>query len=241
MITHSTSDDIYIGRGAGYRLKTELEKAKKSIKIISPYLTPSFVEDLMAFSRKGIDITLITSNDVREGDGRYSFFEHKDIIKQKRHTNEKEKEIRDMGLKYSLYGLIIPLILLFFKFYLFMGISLVVIGIVYSYFFKKKIYTYSYYSPIKLKVVPDEYHDRNNGRFLVHAKVFVIDDQVAYLGSVNYTYKAFKSNYETITRISTQKAVMDISKEVDKLLDDEDVGSKDINDWGKELYPEPKH
>ena len=72
MITHSTSDDIYIGRGAGKRLKEELDKAQKSVKIISPYLTPSYVEDLVKLSNKGVEVTLITSNDVEQGDGNYS-------------------------------------------------------------------------------------------------------------------------------------------------------------------------
>ena len=241
MITHSTSDDIYIGRGAGKRLKGELDKAQKSVKIISPYLTPSYVEDLISLSKKGVEVTLITSNDVEQGDGNYSSFTHTDLIKQKRHTDEEEKELRSKGMKYSLIGLVLPILLFYLSYYLIAGVSLVVVGFVFYHFYDKRIYSYSYYSPIKLKVVPDEYHDRDNGRFFIHSKVYVIDGRVAYLGSVNYTYKAFKSNYETITRISSQKAVWDISKEVDRLFNDNVVGSKDIEEWGQELYPEPKH
>lgn len=241
MITHSTSDDIYIGRGAGKRLKEDLDRATRSVKIVSPYLTPSYVEDLLKLANKGVSITLITSNDVEKGDGNYSSLTHTDLIKQKRHTDEKEKELRKKGMKYSLFGGAIPLLLFFLNYYIYAIVTLAIVGFVFYEFYKKKIYSYSYFSPIKLKVVPDEYHDRKNGKYLIHSKVYVIDDRIAYLGSVNYTHKAFKYNYETITKVTSQKAVEDISKEVDRLFLDKETFEKDIEEWGKTLYPEPKH
>lgn len=241
MKTHSSNDDIYIGRGVGNMLKEDLERATRSVKIVSPYLTPSYVEDLLKLAKKGVSITLITSNDVEEGDGNYSSLTHTDLIKQTKHINQEKRELRNKGVKYSLFGGAIPLILLFLGYYPFFFITLVIVGIVFYYFYDKQIYTYSYYSPIKLKVVPDEYHDKENGKYLIHSKVYVIDDRFAYLGSVNYTHKAFKSNYETITRVTSEKAVRDISKEVDRLFSDKDTFEKDIGEWGKALYDEPKH
>lgn len=145
-------------------------------------------------------------------------------------------------MRYSLIALIIPLILVFvFHYYLYATFSLIIIAVGFFRFYNKRIYSYSYYTPIKLKVVPDEYHDREKGKYLIHSKVYVIDGRIAYLGSVNYTYKAFHYNYETITRVTSPKAVEDISKEIDRLFMDKEIYSKDIDEWGREIYPEPKH
>ena len=143
MITHSSNDDIYIGRGAGKRLKEELDKAQKKIKIVSPYLTPSYVEELISLSNRGVEVTLITSNYVEQGDGNYSFFTHKDLIKQKRHTNEKEKELRNKGMKYSWFTLVFPAILFSLNLNLLAGISLVGVGVLFYQFYNKTIYSYS--------------------------------------------------------------------------------------------------
>jgi len=241
MITHSDGDEIYIGRGAGTMLKKDLDNAKSSIKIISPYLTASYVEDLLRLANAGVSVTLITSNEIKEGDGNYSSLSHKDLIKQERHTDEKKRKLRSQGMKYSLIALILPLMLLVFHSYFGFAVATIVIGIIFVTYYNKKIYSYSYYSPIKLKIVPDEYHDRENGKFFVHSKVYVIDERVAYVGSVNYTNKAFKYNYETITKVSSVNAVKDISQEVNRLFLDKDVNSKDIQGWGKELYLEPQN
>ncbi|MBW6442296.1 phospholipase D family protein [Patescibacteria group bacterium] len=241
MITHSTRNDIYIGRGAGKKLKEDLENASKSVKIVSPYLTPSYVEDLLKLVHRGVNVTLITSNDVEQGDGNYSSFRHTDLIKQKRSINTKEKELRKKGIKYSLLSFIIPLFLFYAKQYLYAFFGAMVLGFIFYYFYNRKIYSYSYYSPIRLKVVPDEYHDREKGKFLIHSKIYLIDEKIAYLGSINYTHKAFRYNYETAIKVTSSRAVNDISNEVERLFEDKELYEKDIDEWGRELYPEPRH
>lgn len=238
MKTTSYKDEIYIGRGAGKRLQEDIEKAKHSIKIVSPYLTASYVEDLLKKSRNGVDVMLITSNDVEQGDGRYSNFTHRDIVKQKRHTDEKEKKLRKDGMKYSMISLVIPIFLFIINQFIIGAIALVGVGISYYIFYNKTIYSYSYYSPIKLKVIADKYH---SGEYLVHAKIFIIDGRICYLGSVNFTANGCKYNYETITRTEDRNAIIDIAKEVDRVFNDKDVAQIDIQKWGMLLYPEPKH
>jgi len=217
----------------------EIMKAKKSVKIVSPYLTPSYVEDLLKLANKGINITLITSNEIeKDNSGEYSNLSDTDLIKQKRITNKESKKERDKGMLLSGIGLGLS----FLIFIISHSVPLVIVSIIsliaLLYFYKMRIYSYSYYSPIKLKVVPNEYYDRKKGKYFLHSKIFVIDDKIAFVGSVNYTYKAFRSNYETITRIKTYQAVEEISKEVDRLFYDKSLYSKPINEWGEELYDE---
>ncbi|MCK4647847.1 phospholipase D family protein [Candidatus Pacearchaeota archaeon] len=239
MKTYSDKTETYLGRGAGKEIAEEIANAKESIKIISPYLSPSYVDDLLELAKKGVKVTLITSNEIeKDKSGEYSDLSDTDLIKQKRTTDEDTKNKRDKGRFYSGVGFILSLLISIFYSYTFGGIVLVVSLIAFTYFHKTRIYYYSYYSPIRLKVFPDEYHKEGRGKYLVHSKIFIIDGKVAFVGSVNYTYRGFKKSYETITKIKTYNAVEDISKEVERLFYDKGLYSKSIEEWGKELYDE---
>jgi phosphatidylserine/phosphatidylglycerophosphate/cardiolipin synthase-like enzyme len=53
--------DFYIGENAGGRMMGKLKEAKKSIKIVSPFLTEDNILDLVARCVEGISIYLITT------------------------------------------------------------------------------------------------------------------------------------------------------------------------------------
>ena len=245
MKTHSNSDEIYLGKNAGKEILRDIKGAMKSVKIISPYSSPQYIDELVNLAERGFKVTLITSDDIKEGDGKHSNFNHKQIIMQKRHTNEKKEEIRNKGKKFSSFAFIlnvIPLLLFFFMEFHFWilivflaGITLISLG-GYFYFKEMRIYTYSYYTLFRLKV----FHSGYRGKELVHSKVYVIDDKVAYVGSVNFTYYGMDNNYECAVKIKDKNAVQDLSKEIEKLYDSNLV-SKNIQNWGRSLYPEPKN
>ena len=54
--------DIYMGTGAGNKLLKEIGNAQRSVKISSPYLSPKMVDELVWLHKKGIKVTLITSD-----------------------------------------------------------------------------------------------------------------------------------------------------------------------------------
>lgn len=54
--------DIYVGKKAGSRIFDEIQGARKSIKIISPYLSDYRLDKLISLKRKNIDVKLITSD-----------------------------------------------------------------------------------------------------------------------------------------------------------------------------------
>lgn len=56
----SKNNEIYIGRKAGKELLEDIHNAKKSVKIISPYLGPEYVKDLIGVKEKGVEVSLIT-------------------------------------------------------------------------------------------------------------------------------------------------------------------------------------
>ena len=99
--------DIYIGKSAGAKLLQDIRNAKINIKIVSPYLSPSLIKELIFLHNKGIKISLITSDEIEDFYG-YDKNINK-LIVQKRHTDEKAKQSRDSLI--SLSGILLFIII----------------------------------------------------------------------------------------------------------------------------------
>lgn len=56
--------DNYIGSGTLKKLLVDLNVAKKSVKVVSPYVSSSLVKRLLYLSEKGISVALVTTDDV---------------------------------------------------------------------------------------------------------------------------------------------------------------------------------
>lgn len=112
--------DIYIGKSAGAKLLQDIRNAKINIKIVSPYLSPSLIKELIFLHNKGIKISLITSDEIEDFYG-YDKNINK-LIVQKRHTDEKAKQSRDSLISLSgiLLFIIIGLIVLLVPFIFFL-------------------------------------------------------------------------------------------------------------------------
>lgn len=244
MRTHSGQDTIYIGRNAGEEILQKLKGATREIKIVSPYLTASYIEELVALQKRGIKVTLITSDNLEQGDGNYSDLTHTDIIKQKRIVHERLKERRDTGVMWSAISYVLVLPFIFFSIYLAI-LSAILSTVALITFYTTKIYSYEYYSIFRLRVFNSYYGNRDlrerRGTHLVHSKVFVIDDRIAFVGSVNFTYSGMKNNYETAVKVEDRHAVHKISREVDDLFNSKSRNFKPISEWGRELYAEPRY
>jgi len=95
---------IYIGRRAGTELINDIHNAKEEIKIVSPYLSPSYTKELVRLQKKGVDITLITFDKIKEGEN----FAVTDIIKQKKIINKKAEKTRSRWMLYSILTFFSP-------------------------------------------------------------------------------------------------------------------------------------
>lgn len=69
---------LYIGKGAGKRIVNTFARAKKSIYIISPYITTDYIDLLSRKYASGIDVKLITSSKS------YNMIAIKKIIKRRK-------------------------------------------------------------------------------------------------------------------------------------------------------------
>lgn len=82
MQTKSKDTIINLGRGIGFRIMNSVKNAKSSVKIISPYLSPDYIKELLNLHNKGVKITLITCDNIETNN--WSEFKVSDIIKRKK-------------------------------------------------------------------------------------------------------------------------------------------------------------
>ena len=232
-----TESSIYIGRNAGSECLDALEHAKKSVKIVSPYLSPNYIKKLLKLHNKGINITLLTSDRIETNNR--SDFDHSDIIKQNIEVNENKKNIRNVVLILSVILFLISTLGLFYRMFFFIYALSASIILFLFFKYKYRTITYSYYPIFKLRVF-DSHANEDGGRgYLIHAKIYVIDDKFAFLGSTNFTHNGFVNSYESSIKFTSEKAVKKISEEVDWIYDNCELLMLDIQEWGKELYHEP--
>ncbi len=241
--------DIYIGRGAGKKLIDDITNARYEIKIISPYLTPDLIALLIELYHKNISIKLITTKEIED-------FYHSDknihkLIKQIRTTDNNAIRTRDKLLrriKILFFSFILVLLILLFCLffskdykYIIGIVPLVIIyftrNILYKKYTSTRIYSYSYQQLFPFKVFYTSNQDLDN--FTIHSKIYIIDNKIAYLGSLNFTKSGLKNNYETRIRLSDSASVSKISNEFDSLFDSPDLRERDIQIWGQQIYSEP--
>ncbi len=247
MYQNNVNCDLYIGQGAGKKLWQELYKAEQSIKIVSPYLSPSSVSQLIKIQEKGIEVSLITTDEIEDYKDPHKSNMSKLIIQYENYDeNAEHRKNRIRSYIYLFIGL--TLISLLLMGYLFLSeiqtdlkaiaglLSLLFIGV--SFFLKNTLkairaYSYTYDSLFKLKVICSK-----ESSSFVHSKIYIIDDKIAYLGSMNLTYKGGTSNLETRVRTQDTNAVSKITEEFETIFFKEDLVDISIDHLGKKVYEE---
>ncbi|SMO71150.1 phospholipase D-like domain-containing protein [Gracilimonas mengyeensis] len=254
MYQNGVSADIYIGQGAGTMVDKDLKNAEKSVKIVSPFLSPSLVKQLITLWATNKSVTLITNDRIED----YSHRKDKNIytlIRQIRTTHhdavEKKEQYQNTAqvLFYVLFGYLAFLIASYIVF-LDERLSLALIPfliliLVHRMFVNKakntRIFSYRYETlfPIKICQPDHEGSNKNGDNFKIHSKIFIIDDKVAYVGSLNFTQSGFKYNHETRVKVTDAEAIRKINTEFEELYHNPNLGATDIQRLGRKLYPEP--
>lgn len=252
---HGAKCDIYIGISAGRELMDDIFKAKKSIKLISPYLSASFVRDLIHLNSKGIDVFLITS-DGSGGNESWSKENIHEMIHQTRSLDVMAQVKRDKWIGWNkklLIGIIsLCVIMALWLFnsmdleaFVLCGIPLLIMYLIRKWLIKKvdrqRIYHYSYTQAFPFKVYMAKGDNLSLKYTSIHSKVYIIDDEIVYLGSLNFTYSGTRNNYETMIRTTDKDAVEQILQEYNNLFHDSRFAEKDIQSWGRQIYFESKN
>lgn len=242
--------DIYMGKGAGAKLMQDIRNAKKNVKIVSPYLSPFLIKELIFLHSRGINIKLITSDEIEDFYG-YEKNIHKLII-QNKHVDQKAKETRDNleslsgTLLFAMIGLAVVLFpLMYLLNDLKYGLGFIIVVLI---FFARdsvvkkikntKVYHYTYKQLFPFKVFVSPNNGNSFNKTFIHSKIYVIDDEIAYLGSLNFTGSGVKENHETRIRTTDINAVQKIIEEVKDLFFNSNLAERDIQFWGSQLYDE---
>jgi len=251
MYLNGTKCDIYMGTGAGKKLLHEIENAEYSVKILSPFLSPFLTQKLVALQNRNVAIELITSGRAKE----YLSTKNKnsyELIQQVVHVDRKARRQRRRWKKLRL-GIRVLIGILFLVFLwaafslkdpntLLFSVSILLLYLVnrrlHINIENKRIYSYSYKPlfPFKVVMAPDHYH--YDGLYL-HGKAYIIDNRIAYLGSLNFTRSGTRNNYETRVRFTEPEAVQKIVGEFDSLFTNDELPELSLDAWGKQLYREP--
>ena len=235
MITFSSKSQIYIGKEAGKEIINKIKNAKRSVKVVSPYLSPDYIKELIKLHKEGKEITLVTADNICE-ESSYSDFKISDLLTKEKDYNPNSEESKKELFNISLCALGISFIFLLGAF--FFSIALIIAGILaiigtglFLYSLTSQKDSYKLTPIFRIKVFDSKSGEKPHSTELIHSKIFVIDEEIAFLGSVNFTYSGFKTHYETAIKVEDKKAVRDISKEVERLYNSNDLKVKDVWEW----------
>lgn len=248
MFFNNAQCDIYIGTGAGKKLMEEISAARKSVKIVSPFLSAQLVEGLIQLHDRGIHVELMTTE---EGHGTGSL---QRLIQQQVHVDGKARAFRKR-LRHLLwigYGLLVLGALGLWWFFIQQDVNHVLVTLailvactailfVLRYLIRtKKVYSYSYHSLFPVKVIRPVNEFGQRATYL-HSKIYIIDDQIAYLGSLNFTRSGTEYNHETRVRLTDSPSVSKIVQEYRYLMDEAHFPEVDFQEWGSYHFLEPKN
>ncbi|MGC1514513.1 MAG: phospholipase D-like domain-containing protein [Maribacter sp.] len=251
MFYNGANCDIYIGKGAGKKLLNDIRNAKKSVRIVSPYLSPGLITELINLRKRNLEVELITSDNIEE-DWRIKEKNIHKLITQRRETDaravEKREHWKDLIEILTYVGIGFLILLIGIAYYwqdvkiAFGLIPIIIIFLIIKLYRKKikdvRVYSYWYTQLFPFKVYMSPYKTELSDT-LIHSKIYVIDNQVAYLGSLNFTTKGTSANYETRIRTTDSKAIEEIIEEIYQLMNHSNLPERNIQLWGAQLYDEP--
>ena len=248
MYFNNAQCDVYIGWGAGKKLMSEMASARTSVRIVSPFLSEHLIGGLEELHERGIQVELITveGNSHREHETLAALLQqhvHVDVIARNRSKRMRmtfHMVYAFVGLGMVCYWYFLSQQLVVAMLYLLAGTGILGLSLV---LLRKairniRIYSYSYASKFPLKVIRN-YNDHGQRTTYLHSKIYIIDDQIAYLGSLNFTYSGTENNYETRVRITDDHSVAKMVEEFRYLMDEARFPELDFNDWGKQRIQEP--
>lgn len=242
--THSQAD-VFVGTSAGSPLYHDIKEAKRSVRVVSPYLGDHLVEVLLGCQQHGVDVRAIVSND---------FGNARDLARllvvQTTQLDSDRQRLSRYGSLFGVFTLPVALGLLSWGIVERSGgvvAAAVLLGLLafllVLFFQQLAIYVYSYsYRLEGLRVVPSPrcypYGTKDSAPPFVHAKLYVIDDRVAYLGSANFTRSGLFDNLEAMVRLNSPDAVTALGRYIDELVAGAQLPAYPPEVWARQFFRE---
>ncbi|MGL4934519.1 MAG: phospholipase D-like domain-containing protein [Cetobacterium sp.] len=229
LILTNISTDIYVGKGAGKKILEDFSTTKKELSIISPYIFPKTLKNILENIDSNIALNIVTSEE-----NRYTGTLVRQFLKKEKGKKYKYYLISNMVFIMLISFLSIFCALLKFQeivaqtyfignpIHILIIILVLIILWIWNYkYFKYKKYEFKWKDNVNIKIFKYESNlkDTNIYKYLnLHTKLFIIDSRILYLGSVNFTDYGFKHNYESRVRVIDEKAIYDAKELVNNLL-----------------------
>lgn len=252
-----TKAGIYIGQNAGEIIDSHIKNATQSIRIISPYIVTQKYKTLIEKSRQNVQVSLLTSDDYRHfGDPEKSAL-LKHVVHQKRHIRPGRQVFRKWLRTASLLMVVLLTLtsaVMFARhgagflstdrrFVFVPAFGLLSALALWNIQKRIRVYSYSYTTHFPIRFVVDPVRmtakERSDYPFnaFFHVKLFIIDGEIAFLGSVNLTGKGMKHNCESCISIENRDEVSGLAEYFDDLFD-QTYMQKDLSLYGKMIYKE---
>ena len=180
----------------------EMREAQKSIKIVSPFISPDLVDGLKHLHQQNVLVELITTESDK-GNAKLL----RTLVQQEVHLDEKAKSQRSL-MKWILWGCYALMMVGFIvawrffvqnelRFLLYAFLTIIAFGLIIlllHYLIRnKQIYSYSYHPIFPFRIIKAYNSFGKRGSYL-HSKIYIIDDRIVYLGSLNFTRNGTQSN-----------------------------------------------
>lgn len=244
--------DVYIGTGAGSQLLSDIRGAEHRIRIMSPYISPREMQLLSDQAGNGCKVDCIATIDLQQFDWRQSETARNVIAQERTPRPALLTVFRGLlGLAAALtVAAVAGLVLLFARLELLLGIELlqplwvsfpvVIGGAIAAYGIARLIpvhrYRYSNRFPVKFLV-------KNGGGTdatpFHHVKLYLIDERISYLGSLNFTDAGLQTNVESCMRSTDEELAAELSRYFDRVL--ETYPEAEVQWLGKRVYREAKN
>jgi len=241
--------DIYFGSGAGTEIREKIKAARKGILVVSPFLAKSRQPQqgeaalcilLAQKAEAGIPVMLVTTEAAFQpsyDNPIYSLI-NQDPVNDPAAIEKKAK----LKLHARIWMTINIILILLCVTAFFLGnqplMSIISVGFIILSFLlnqipyrrSKMIQTFHYkYQPkgnMRIKILKnyDHMRRRENGHIqTLHSKIYCIDSEVAYIGSMNFTEAGFKYNFESRVKIKDANIVADIESYWQKFFNDNNI------------------
>lgn len=249
---------VHMGFRAGKELMEGISRARQELTVLSPFLTTAQLRLLINMHEKGVRVSLITT--ISEGNiGNVEGYDYRtELIRQHQnkdtHAEQKRESLQGIItflsmalLAFVLGGIFTRLYYYAYAQWVMWGLAAITLVLLYATtveYFKTKVYRYTYKTIFPMRVFIDPYNQkiRNASKHFVHAKLFIVDQSVAFLGSADFTCSSLGQNYESIVRTDDPQAIREMLGEVQKLFsnNNKSLDFVDVEAWGRMIYEEPK-
>lgn len=221
---------VYIGENAGIEIYKSIEEAKERVWIVSPYIDTDSI-NLLYQKEKDISTKLfLNEKELKKAINKNSFISS--FIEEKIDKNKNYTTFIVLlffvfislccGLGLLGFGLI-RFGILSQKNAIITGISSLLFLISFKFYkrAKKTNYkTYSYQTKIPIYFIKTKYNKKFNLLRNIHSKIYLIDD-VVFIGSINFTKKAFYANSEAWFKTSDEILVRNVKEYIMSLQNNE--------------------